>query len=108
MTEANGGTAMFRISVLYPNEPGKKFDLDYYVNKHIPLAERLLRPAGMVKVEVDRAADANAPFIAVAHLYFNSVDDFQKAFAVHAAEFITDSLNYTDIALQVQISEIVK
>ena len=99
---------MFRISVLYPNQPGKKFDLDYYVNKHIPLAEGLLRPGGLVKVEVDRAADANAPFIAVAHLYFNSVDDFQKAFAVHAAEFIADSLNYTDIPLQVQISEIVK
>ena len=63
---------------------------------------------GKVQVEVDKAADANAPFIAVAHLYFNSVDDFKKAFAVHAAEFITDSVNYTDIALQVQISEIVK
>lgn len=99
---------MIRVSILYPNEKGKKFDLDYYVNKHIPLAERLLRPAGMLRAEVDKAADVNAPFIAAGHLYFNSVDEFQNGFLAHAAEFATDMANYTDTVPQMQISEIVK
>ena len=99
---------MIRVLVLYPNEPGKKFDFDYYVNKHMAMAERLLRPAGLIRAEVDKSADPNSPFIAVAHLYFNSVADFQNGFAVHAAEFVADSVNYTDIALQIQISEIIK
>lgn len=99
---------MIRVSILYPNEKGKKFDLDYYVNKHIPLAERLLSPAGMLRAEVDKAADVNAPFIAAGHLYFNSVDEFQNGFFAHAAEFATDMANYTDTVPQMQISEIVK
>jgi hypothetical protein len=27
------------ITVLYPNTPGSRFDLDYFVNTHIPLVE---------------------------------------------------------------------
>ena len=36
---------MVKISVLYPNKPGSRFDVDYYLNTHMPLAARLLGPA---------------------------------------------------------------
>lgn len=98
---------MIRVSVLYPNEKGKNFDFDYYVNKHMALVERLLGP-GLVRAEVDKAADVNAPFIAAGHLYFNSMDEFQNSFFVHAAEFGADLVNYTDTVPQIQISEIIK
>ncbi len=99
---------MIRVSVLYPNEKGKKFDFDYYVHKHMALAERLLGPAGLVRAEVDKSADANSPFVAVGHLYFNSIEDFQNGFFVHAPEFGADLVNYTDTIPQMQISEIIK
>lgn len=99
---------MIRVSVMYPNEQGKKFDFDYYVNKHIVLAHRLLDPAGLVRSEVDKAADASSPYVAVGHLYFNSMEEFQNGFFVHAAEFGEDLANYTDTVPQMQISEIIK
>ena len=33
---------MIRASILYPNSAGKRFDFEYYRNKHIPLAIKLL------------------------------------------------------------------
>jgi len=97
---------MIRVSVLYPREPGKKFDLDYYVNKHMALVHQKMDSAGLVKAEVDKAADENIPFIAAGHLYFKSMEDFQNGFFPHAADFGADMPNYTDIAPQLQISEI--
>ncbi len=98
---------MIRVSVLYPNEKGKRFDLDYYVHKHMGLVHKKLDSAGLVKAEVDKAADPNAPFIGIGHLYFKSMEDFQTGFFTHAADFAADAANYTDITPQVQISEIV-
>ena len=28
---------MIKVDVLYPNSPGAKFDMDYYLNKHMKL-----------------------------------------------------------------------
>jgi uncharacterized protein (TIGR02118 family) len=28
---------MIKVSVFYPNEEGKKFDMEYYLDKHIPM-----------------------------------------------------------------------
>ncbi len=99
---------MIRVSVMYANEPGKKFDFDYYVNKHIVMVHQRLDPLGLVRSEVDKAVDATSPFIAAGHLYFNSLEEFQNGFFAHAAEFGEDMPNYTDTALQMQISEIIK
>ena len=47
-----------------------------------------------------------APFVAVAHLTFDSVDAFGAAFAQHGGEIMADVPNYTDIQPLVQISQI--
>ena len=36
---------MIKVSVLYPNEEGKKFDMGYYFNKHIPMLQQKLGAA---------------------------------------------------------------
>jgi len=103
---------MIRVSVLYPTGEGKKFDTTYYMQKHMPLVRERLTGLGLVRAEVDRgvaggAPGAPAPFVYVAHLYFNSLADFQKAMGAHGAELMADVPNYTNIQPQVQISEIV-
>ena len=46
---------MIRLSVMYPREPGKRFDLDYYINHHIAMVHRKLDPLGvLIKTEVDK------------------------------------------------------
>ena len=103
---------MIRVSIHYPSKPGAKFDVDYYAGKHMDLVTELLKPAGLVRWEVDKglsgpAPDSPAPFVAVGHLYFNTVDDFQKAFAAHGAAVMGDLPNFTDIEGQIQINEII-
>ena len=98
---------MIRVSVMYPNEQGKKFDFDYYLNKHMVMVHQKLDPAGLVRSEVDKAVDATSPFIAIGHLYFNSVEEFQNGFFAHAAAFGEDMPNYTDTIPQLQTSEII-
>ena len=101
---------MIRISVMYVNEPGKNFDWDYYLNKHLPMVHRLLDPLGLVRSEIDKAADSSSPFIAVGYLIFNSIEDCQNSFfnPTYGNEIAADVCNYTDAAAQMQISEIIK
>ncbi len=103
---------MIRISVLYPNESGKKFDLDYYSHRHMKLVAERLKSFGLIRTEVDRglaggAPKSAAPYVCIGHVYFDSVDGFQKGMNTHGKEIMGDIPNYTDIAPQIQISEIV-
>lgn len=103
---------MFRVSVFYPAGQGKKFDLDYYKGKHMDLVRQRIGKLGLVRIEVDKgiaggAPGAPAPFVSAGHLYWNSLDDFQKAMEQHGKELFADVPNFTDITPQVQISEIV-
>ena len=33
---------MIKVSILYPSKPGSRFDVDYYLTVHMPMAARLL------------------------------------------------------------------
>lgn len=101
---------MIKVTVMYPNESGKRFDENYYLNSHIPMVQRLLGPMGLVRGEVDKGVsgtDPNAPpdYIIIGHLYFNTADEVHAAFTTHAREIMGDIPNYTDIRPQIQISE---
>lgn len=103
---------MIRVSVIYPNEPGKKFDWGYYLDKHIGARVQNLKSLGLVRYEVDkglgtRQPGAPAPFLCIAHMYFNNIGDFQKCMAAHGADLMSDVPNFTDIQPQMQISEII-
>ncbi len=103
---------MIKVSVLYANEEGKKFDMDYYSGKHMPLVQSRLDSMGLLRIEVERgvsSADPNAPapFVAIGVLYFNTVEEVHEGFKTHGREIMGDIPNYTDIAPQFQISEIV-
>ena len=104
---------MIKVSVLYPNESGKKFDMDYFKNKHIPMVGGLLENMGLVRGEMESGISgsdpsAPAPFVAIACLYFNTTDEVHEAFKTHGRQIMGDIPNYTDIAPQIQISEVVE
>ena len=45
-------------------------------------------------------------FIAMGHIYFDSVEAFQTAFGPHTEAIMADIPNYTDIQPTLQISEV--
>jgi len=52
------------------------------------------------------APGAPPPFLAAAHLHFDSVEAFQGAFAPHAEPIMSDVPNYTNTTPVIQISEV--
>ena len=103
---------MIRVSVMYASGEGKKFDHDYYVQKHMTLVRERWGGMGLVKIEVDRgvaggAPGAPAPFAAIGHVFFSSLDQFQKAAATHGQELFGDVPNFTNISPEVQISDVI-
>jgi uncharacterized protein (TIGR02118 family) len=101
---------MIKVSVLYPNEEGKSFDMGYYCDKHIPMVQQKLG-AACKSVAVEQGMAGGQPgspptYIAMGHLYFDSVEAFQAAFGPHAKEIMGDIPNYTKIQPTIQISEV--
>lgn len=101
---------MIRVSILYPNNPGSRFDFDYYLKTHMPESERLLGSA-LKGMSVERGLSGTAPgmppaHIAMCHLLFESVDAFMAAFLPHADWLQGDIKNYTDIAPVIQFNQV--
>jgi uncharacterized protein (TIGR02118 family) len=104
---------MIRLSVMYPNTPGSRFDWEYYLGTHLELSRNLLGDRGLVRTEIDRGIGglppgAPAPYHAVGHLFFRTPDEMQSALAATAADFIADQRNYFDGQSVIQISEVVE
>ncbi len=101
---------MIKVTVFYPNADGKKFNMDYYCSKHIPMVQQKLGDA-LKGVAVEQGLGGAAPgspatYIAMGHLYFDSAEAFQTAFGPHMAAIMEDTPNYTDIQPLIQISEV--
>src|SRR5215475_7769128 len=100
---------MIKVSVLYPSKPGHRFDVDYYLTVHMPMAARLLGTAVKeisVEIGIAGAPGEPAPYAAIVGFSCESVDAFMGAFMPIAGQLQGDIPNYTDIAPVVQISEI--
>jgi uncharacterized protein (TIGR02118 family) len=101
---------MVKITILYPNKPGSRFDVEYYLNTHMPLSARLLGPAvKAISVEIGRSAiapDDPPPFAAICGFTCETVQAFSDAFLPVAGQLQGDMLNYTDIEPTIQISDI--
>ena len=101
---------MIKVSVLYPQRAGAKFDMAYYCDSHMPLVQRVLRPA-IKGIAVDKGVAGGTPgsapaYVAIGHLWFDSVASFEGAFGPNADKILSDIPNYTNIEPIVQISEV--
>jgi len=101
---------MIMVSVMYPNNEGSTFDMTYYCQTHIPMVRQRLG-AALKDVAVEQGIGGEepgspAPYLALCHLLFESVEAFQNSFAPHAQEFGADIPNYTNVQPTIQISEV--
>ena len=101
---------MIKVSVFYPTGENKNFDMEYYYNTHVPLVSKTLGEALKI-ANYDKglgggAPGSPAPFVAMANLFFNSMEEFGQAFAAGAPTLMADLPNFTNIEPVVQISEV--
>ena len=102
---------MIKVSVMYPNKPGVRFDHDYYRDEHLPLIKRRMG-AALRYYTVDKGlggATPNAPatYVAECHLMCDTLESYQSGFGPYAGEISGDIRNFTDVTPVVQISEVV-
>lgn len=101
---------MTKVSVLYPNGENTTFDMDYYMNKHIPMVGELLGEAlkgATVEQGLGGAEPGStAPYAGMGNMYFDSVEDFGKAFGPNADKIMGDLPNFTNIEPIIQVSEV--
>ena len=102
---------MFIVSVMYPNQEGARFDIDYYRTKHMDLVTRHMKPFGLVRTEVLKGISGTggqpAPYICVGNLHFETADGYEKGISASGGELRGDIPNFTNITPIRQISEVV-
>lgn len=102
---------MIKVSVMYPNQPGARFDHDYYRATHMPLVKERMgdscRFYTIDKGVAGGAPGAPAAYVGMCHIFCDSVEAFQAGFGPHADEILADIPNYTDLSPVIQISEVV-
>ena len=98
---------MIKVAVLYPQS--KKFDWDYYLNKHTPLLQKLMGPA-LKKVEIDKGIAGGAPGTAALRRSAPCISTRSKPFRRRSGRTPAPSWaispNYTDAQPIIQIGEV--
>ena len=69
---------MIKVSVMYPNTPGARFDHEYYRDKHMPLVKKRLGDACLYYT-VDKGLAGGAPgapatYVGMCHIFCDSVE----------------------------------
>lgn len=102
---------MVRLNILYPNTPGSRFDIDYYLSRHMPMSRNLF---GDVLKEVTlehgmAGAEPGSPptYIMACHMRFESIEAFMGIWSRIGEQLGADIPNYTDVAPVIQFSRIV-
>ena len=104
---------MIKISILYPNIKSGRFDMDYYLNRHMPRSIELLSAhPGFKGVSVERGVGGGAPgteptYIVMCHYLFDSFESFLAAYGPNSPVLQGDMANYTNIEAIIQVSEVV-
>jgi uncharacterized protein (TIGR02118 family) len=101
---------MIVLAVMYPNGPGKRFDMNYYCNKHMVLVKEMVGDA-LKGATVDRGLSGGEPgssaeYAVITRLLFDSLEDQATYMAPHSPALNADIPNFTDITPFFQFSEV--
>ncbi len=98
------------VTVMYPDTPGSKFDMDYYRDKHGPLVQKLWGPHGLTGLKVLKGLATPdpatpPPYRIMALVGFESLGHFQAAVKAAGKEVMGDIANFTDAPPHIQIND---
>lgn len=103
---------LIKVSIMYPFEEGKTFDMEYYETKHMPMVAEFLG-SNLVKYTIEKGLasgipDTPLPYIAIGTFYVKNLSDYQAAIEPNRDAIRSDFANYTDISPVILVSEIVR
>lgn len=101
---------MIKVSLLWPKDENSRFDIDYYINTHAPMVQEAIG-AALKGYEIKegvcgREAEEPPTYVAMGHMYYESVEDYLKSFVFHIEELRSDIRNFTDVLPTLQISKV--
>jgi uncharacterized protein (TIGR02118 family) len=102
----------YKVSVMYPNQDGAKFDFDYYRSTHMKLVETSLKPFGLLRTSVEKGisggAGQKAPYVCVGALYFDRPDGYDEGIKTAGPALRADIANFTNVTPSRLISEVLE
>ncbi|MEQ8807928.1 MAG: EthD family reductase [Imperialibacter sp.] len=103
---------LIKVSVMYPFEEGKTFDIDYYETKHMPMVAGYLG-SNLVKYTIEKGTASGIPntplpFMAIGTFYIKDLKAYQDAIAPNRDAIRADFPNYTNAAPVILVSEVVR
>ncbi|MGD1945494.1 MAG: EthD family reductase [Croceivirga sp.] len=108
---SKGNAGKVKVMLLYPNEEGKSFDINYYSKKHMPMVAAFfgdaLKGYGIEKGVDSTFPKEKTPHVAIGYFLFDSVEDYYNSFGPNTDKILNDIPNYTSIQPVIQITEIV-
>lgn len=100
---------MVKLTVMYPYHPGCRFDMDYYVNRHIAIHKQDPLVLGII-IEQGESAFRQGPvpgLVCAAHFFYESIGTLNESRTPEKGKRqAADLPNFTDITPQDQISEV--
>jgi uncharacterized protein (TIGR02118 family) len=102
---------MIVVNVMYLQEDGLAFNMDYYLNTHLPLVGSKWADMGMVSARVVKGLGGGEPYTpptyhVIATVEFETMDLLQAALGAHGEEIFADIPNFSNVAPVVQVSEV--
>ncbi|HNX48834.1 MAG TPA: EthD family reductase [Thermoanaerobaculaceae bacterium] len=101
---------MIRVSLMYANRKHPRFDMNYYLTRHMPMVATLLGSA-LKGATVDEGFSGAAPgsmppYLIMTHLMFESVEAYQAAVEPHLQAITGDIPMFTNCQAVIQVSTV--
>lgn len=111
-TKSDMSSGMIKVSIMYPNSEDGTFNMNYYKENHMPMLAELFGES-LKQYSIDKGISGRLPnepasYIAIGHLYFDTLSEYQEGFKKHGKIILDDIPNYTNIKPTVQISKVIK
>lgn len=103
---------LIKVSIMYPFDEGKTFDMEYYETNHMPMVAGFLG-SNLVKYTIEKGLASGIPntplpYMAIGSFYVKDLAAYQAAIGPNRDAIRSDFPNYTDISPVILVSEIVR
>ena len=103
---------LIKVSIMYPFAEGKRFNMEYYETKHMPMVAGFLG-SNLVKYTIEKGVASGIPnqplpYMAIGTFYVKSLSDYQAAIGPNINRIRADFVKYTDVVPVILVSEVVR